>query len=134
MDAQALIQIYRTGFFICAGIAALGLALSILFFFRFRIRDIWAVRTGRAQKKAVHDMQEASRNEGRMRKDERKYGKICEDSPPETTEDLRTEEITETLFPEPETELLQTELLESDPEVFRITQQVVLIHTDEKIP
>lgn len=79
-------------------------------------------------------MQEASRNEGRMRKDERKYGKICEDSPPETTEDLRTEEITETLFPEPETELLQTELLESDPEVFRITQQVVLIHTDEKIP
>lgn len=127
MDAQALIQIYRTGFFICAGIAALGLALSILFFFRFRIRDIWAVRTGRAQKKAVHDMQEASRSEGRMRKDESRYGKIGEDAPPETTEDLRTEEITET-------ELLQTELLESSPAVFRITQQVILIHTEEKIP
>lgn len=89
MNAQALIQIYRTGFFICAAVAVLGLALSVLFFIRFRIGAIWAVRTGRAQKKAVYAMQE--------------------------------------------TELLETEILENYAFSFRVTQQIVLVHTEERI-
>lgn len=155
MDAQVLIQIYRTGFFICAAITVLGLMLSILLFFRFRIREIWEARTGRAEKKAIFSMQEASRNDGRMRRDEKQHGKVSEESPPEPTEDLNIEKNTEPLASECETELLdneqifgceetiilaeteellQTEVLENQVEGLVITQQVVLIHTEERIP
>lgn len=133
MDAQALIQIYRTGFFICAAVAVLGLVLSVLFFIRFRIGSIWAIRTGRAEQRAVHAMQEASRKDGSMRREEKRHGKVPEDSPPETTEELETEKITEMLASEPETELLEPEILENHACSFRITQQIVLIHTEERI-
>ena len=103
MDAQALIQIYRTGFFICAAVAVLGLVLSVMFYIRKRIGSISAIPTRRAEQS------------------------------PETTEELETEKITEMIASEPETELLETEILENHACSFRITQQIVLIHTEERI-
>lgn len=70
MDAQSVIELCRTGFFVSVAVAVLGLVLTVFFFFRFRIGDIWAIRTGRAQRKAVQMLQEASRNDGRMRQEE----------------------------------------------------------------
>lgn len=155
MDAQVLIQIYRTGYYVCAAIAILGFMLAVLFFFRFKIIKIWEARTGRAEKKEVSALQEASKSDGRMRKDEKQHGIVNEELPSEPTEDLEINKITETLVLEQETvllkdepmnrggetvvleeteELTQTEVLENQGSGFVITQQVLLIHTEERIP
>ena len=108
MDAQALIRIYQTGFYICIAIAIVGLLLSVLFFFRFHIGNIWLIQTGKAQRKAVQNMQEASRQE---------------DKPLKATEMLQSDP------PRSDPPLAETEIIEG----LTVTQDVVLTHTDEKI-
>ena len=45
-DQEQIIQIYRQGFFICAGLSVVGGIMTTIFFLKFRIRRIIAVRTG----------------------------------------------------------------------------------------
>lgn len=125
MDAQALIRIYQTGFYICIAIAIVGLLLSILFFFRFHIGNIWLIQTGKAQRKAVQNMQEASRQNGRMRQEEAHHSEIAiqEDKPLKATEMLQSDP------PRSDPPLAETEIIEG----LTVTQDVVLTHTDEKI-
>lgn len=68
MEAQELITAYRTSFYVCAAIATLGLILSVSLFFRFNIPNLWAVRTGRAEQRAVQELQAKGKQEGQMRK------------------------------------------------------------------
>ena len=125
MDAQALIRIYQTGFYICIAIAIVGLLLSVLFFFRFHIGNIWLIQTGKAQRKAVQNMQEASRQNGRMRQEEAHHSEIAiqEDKPLKATEMLQSDS------PRSDPPLAETEIIEG----LTVTQDVVLTHTDEKI-
>lgn len=125
MDAQALIRIYQTGFYICIAIAIVGLLLSVLFFFRFHIGNIWLIQTGKAQRKAVQNMQEASRQNGRMRQEEAHHSEIAiqEDKPLKATEMLQADP------PRSDPPLAETEIIEG----LTVTQDVVLTHTDEKI-
>ena len=125
MDAQALIRIYQTGFYICIAIAIVGLLLSVLFFFRFHIGNIWLIKTGKAQRKAVQNMQEASRQNGRMRQEEAHHSEIAiqEDKPLKATEMLQSDP------PRSDPPLAETEIIEG----LTVTQDVVLTHTDEKI-
>ena len=125
MDAQALIRIYQTGFYICIAIAIVGLLLSVLFFFRFHIGNIWLIQTGKAQRKAVQNMQEASRQNGRMRQEEAHHTEIAiqEDKPMKATEMLQSDP------PRSDPPLAETEIIEG----LTVTQDVVLTHTDEKI-
>ena len=125
MDAQALIRIYQTGFYICIAIAIVGLLLSVLFFFRFHIGNIWLIQTGKAQRKAVQNMQEASRQNGRMRQEEAHHSEIAiqEDKPLKATEMLQSDP------PRSDPPLAETEIKEG----LTVTQDVVLTHTDEKI-
>ncbi len=125
MDAQALIRIYQTGFYICIAIAIVGLLLSVLFFFRFHIGNIWLIQTGKAQRKAVQNMQEASRQNGRMRQEEAHHSEIAiqEDKPLKATEMLQSDP------PRSDPPLAETEIIEG----LTVTQDVVLTHTDEKI-
>lgn len=125
MDAQALIRIYHTGFYICIAIAIVGLLLSVLFFFRFHIGNIWLIQTGKAQRKAVQNMQEASRQNGRMRQEEAHHSEIAiqEDKPLKATEMLQSDP------PRSDPPLAETEIIEG----LTVTQDVVLTHTDEKI-
>ena len=125
MDAQALIRIYQTGFYICIAIAIVGLLLSVLFFFRFHIGNIWLIQTGKAQRKAVQNMQEASRQNGRMRQEEAHHSEIAiqEDKPLKATEMLQLDP------PRSDPPLAETEIIEG----LTVTQDVVLTHTDEKI-
>ena len=153
MNGQSMLEIYQAGFYVCLGIAVLGLALTILFFFVFRIPSIWAMRTGRAQRQAVGNMRQASRRDGRMRKEEQ--GRIL------TTEEMAgaAVEVTaplgepaqETLAEENPTTLLEQTVMQDSGELavtallqppeetdtggqFQITQEVILIHTTEMIP
>ena len=125
MEAQALIRIYQTGFYICIAIAIVGLLLSVLFFFRFHIGNIWLIQTGKAQRKAVQNMQEASRQNGRMRQEEAHHSEIAiqEDKPLKATEMLQSDP------PRSDPPLAETEIIEG----LTVTQDVVLTHTDEKI-
>lgn len=125
MDAQALIRIYQTGFYICIAIAIVGLLLSVLFFFRFHIGNIWLIQTGKAQRKAVQNMQETSRQNGRMRQEEAHHSEIAiqEDKPLKATEMLQSDP------PRSDPPLAETEIIEG----LTVTQDVVLTHTDEKI-
>ena len=108
MDAQALIRIYQTGFYICIAIAIVGLLLSVLFFFRFHIGNIWLIQTGKAQRKAVQNMQEASRQNGRMRQEEAHHSEIAiqEDKPLKATEMLQSDP------PRSDPPLAETEIIE----------------------
>lgn len=177
MDAQTLIQIYQTGFYICMAVTIVGILLAVLFFFWFRIGIIWSIQTGKAQKKAVQNMQESSRQNGRMRQEETHHSELSiqeevnlkatdslEPDPPlkktdslesglKETEVLQQENFGETeILPQtsygatevlPQTgRLEQTTVLYEEPAVIEkmdehglltITQEVVLIHTDEKI-
>lgn len=80
MEAQDLIIAYRTGFYLCAAVAVLGLMLSVTLFMRFKIPTIWAVRTGRAEKQAVRELQEKGKREGQMRKSARRRTTIREEA------------------------------------------------------
>ena len=50
-EAENLIRIYRTCFMACLVLAIIFLVLTAVIFFRFRILQVIANRTGRAQKK-----------------------------------------------------------------------------------
>ena len=153
MNGQSMIEIYQAGFYVCLGIAVLGLVLTIIFFFAFRIPSIWALRTGRAQKQAVGSMRQASRKDGRMRKEEQGRILTTEEMVGESAEvTAQLEAITEEMSEggNPTTLLEQTAmqdsgeyavtmLLQPQEEAnvdgrFTITQEVILIHTTEMIP
>ena len=97
MDAQTLISVYRIGFYASMAVALLGLIVAVVLFVRFDIRTIWLIRTGRARKRSVAAMQEASRSGGRMRKDtvKRTAGEGAPTSGRiNTTRDLQVDPIT----------------------------------------
>ena len=124
MNAQELIRIYRSCFYVCAAVTAAGILVSVCLFFRFHIRNIWMLRSGKAEKKAVREFQESSRQDGRMREEEYHPLEMQEErwAPPEITSPLESN--------------IQTVILnaqEKGKKDFRVTRQVMLVHTEEKI-
>lgn len=72
-QAQSLIQLYQTGFYVCMGITILAFLSAVFMFFKFDIRMIFAIKTGRAAKKTIEKMAEANAVTGRLRQDEMDY-------------------------------------------------------------
>lgn len=90
MDAQQWISLYKAGFYISLIVAALGFALAGMLFFRYDIRTVWQIRTGKAKRAGVAALQRASRDDGQMRKD-KEQGYSTEEmagARAKTTEDL----------------------------------------------
>jgi len=54
------IELLNTLFLVCAILAGVFLILSVILFFIFDIRSIFNIRTGRAKKKTVQEMQDAN--------------------------------------------------------------------------
>jgi len=54
------IEILNTLFLVCAILTGVFFALSVILFFIFDIRTIFNIRTGRAKKKTVQEMQDAN--------------------------------------------------------------------------
>lgn len=132
--AQALIGIYRACFYICMAIAVLGLASAVFIFFKFDIRSIVEIRTGRAARRTIEKMAQANAMTGRLRNEDMDF----------TTGGLQTAHSEQ--FPAVgETTPLVSERFTAaveEPKItepirpgfqFAITQKVMLIHTDEQL-
>lgn len=66
-NADSIISIFKTCLQFCIAFAILFLVISIVLFFVFDIRAIFSIRTGRAKKKTIKEMQEANNKTGRLR-------------------------------------------------------------------
>lgn len=145
MDSQGLIVVFRNGYYISMAVAIIGFAVSVFLFFKYDIRTIWQIKTGRAERQRVRDLENASRNEGRMIREENHSHLASEDLAGESspgTEKLRSSadgglERTPTGQPGPaETTLLtdhqggtnETTLLNQEP---RTAQTTVLDSTQQ---
>lgn len=66
---EQLINIYHMGFVICLCLAIVFAIVSVILFFRLRIRDVFDFLTGRAQKRSVKQMEEENAKTGKLRQD-----------------------------------------------------------------
>ena len=62
-----MISFYHTGFIICLIAAITLLVISVILFFVFDIRNVWLVRSGKAARKSIQEMSEASAKSGAFR-------------------------------------------------------------------
>ena len=69
MQSEQIINILHIGFIICLVLTILFAALSVFFFFQFKIRDVFNAITGRAQRKSVQQMEEENAKTGKLRQD-----------------------------------------------------------------
>lgn len=67
MSGTDSITILHTGFIICLAFTVVFFIISVVLFFAFNIRLIFNIRTGRAKKKTVEEMQKANSETGRLR-------------------------------------------------------------------
>ena len=74
MNVQTMIALCRDGFFVSLVVALAGLIAAVVIFIKFDIRNIWLIRSGRARRQSIEEMNSASRAGGRMRSDQRKFG------------------------------------------------------------
>lgn len=133
---ESMISVLKTSLSVCIAFAILFFIISVVLFFLFDIRTIFNIRTGRAKKKTVQEMQAANSKTGRLRVDGKtltsqlskedhqkavkgatKRGQIV--TPPPANDGYQnsyTKNTTQEIEPEQQTELLQqqTELLKQN--------------------
>lgn len=69
METEQLIGLYHTGFIVCLILTILFVALSVLLFFKLRIRDVFNFMTGRAEKMTIRRMEEENAKTGKLRQE-----------------------------------------------------------------
>lgn len=69
METEQLIGVYHTGFIVCLILTILFVALSVLLFFKLRIRDVFNFMTGRAEKMTIRRMEEENAKTGKLRQE-----------------------------------------------------------------
>ena len=65
-DSESLIGLYHSGFIICLAFAILFFIVSVVLFFVFHIKEIFDMKTGRAQKKKIDEMEKENALTGRL--------------------------------------------------------------------
>lgn len=65
---QQQINIFHTLFYVCLGLCIAFLILSVIFFFKFNIRNIFNAKTGRSVRKTVQSMEEKNARTGSLRR------------------------------------------------------------------
>lgn len=66
MTAEELIPIYHSLFYVCMAGSILFAALAVLFFFKFDIRRVFNVQSGRAERMTVERMRAENAATGRL--------------------------------------------------------------------
>lgn len=138
--AVVLIGIYRTCFYICLGVMLLGLSSAVILFFKFDIKTIFLIRTGRAARQTIRKMAETNARTGRLQAgDELDYtsggltggdmttplGASAASSSTEAVVTPQTTPIEQPLSPPPQ---------QLRPGFrFEVTQSLILVHTQEQI-
>ena len=65
---QQQINMFHTLFYVCLGLCIVFLILSVIFFFKFDIRNIFNARIGRSLRKTVQSMEEKNARTGSLRR------------------------------------------------------------------
>lgn len=65
---QQQIDTFHTLFYVCLGLCIAFLILSVIFFFKFDIRNIFNAKTGRSVRKTVQSMEEKNARTGSLRR------------------------------------------------------------------
>ena len=65
---QQQINMFHTLFYVCLGLCIVFLILSVIFFFKFDIRNIFNAKTGRSVRKTVQSMEEKNARTGSLRR------------------------------------------------------------------
>lgn len=144
MEAERLIAVYHTGFIICCIVMAVSLSAAVFMFFRFRIPNIYAVRTGRGVRRSEREMQElnAAKEHGALRKRRKIRKNVSVEPQDEATELLAAtpavseqQDETELLTACEEdrwiTEPLQGEVPAAVNTAFQIIKSEVIVHTEK---
>lgn len=138
-ETEKIISLYHTGFIVCLVLFILFLLVTVLLFFRFDIRNVIDLRTGRGAKKTIQKMEEINA----------KTGKLRQEMTAQTPSVLRPEErvilppTEETVCIKKETEVMNTDVLgppggqkirqQELPGAFKIIKDNMWVHTDEFI-
>ena len=65
---QQQINMFHTLFYVCLGLCIVFLILSVIFFFKFDIRNMFNAMTGRSLRKTVQSMEEKNARTGSLRR------------------------------------------------------------------
>ena len=68
-ETEQMISLYHTGFMICLVLTILFIALSVFLFFKLKIRNVFNILTGRAEKRSIRMMEEENAKTGKLRRD-----------------------------------------------------------------
>ena len=142
-EMEKIINLYHIGFLICLALSMIFLLVTVFLFFKFDIRNIIDLKTGRGAKKTIQKMEELNA----------KTGKLRQEMAAQTPSVLRPEE--RIVFPPTEKtakdnsqeteEMMDTEVLPAAcerkekntpadlPGAFEIIKDSMWIHTDEVI-
>lgn len=139
--AESLIRIYRTCFYISMAIMILGLANAVFLFFKFDVRTIFEIRTGRAAKRTIQKMAEANAMTGRLRPLEMEFttGSLTAGNTGGTgaTTPLKPASGDHRAKATTSSGALQEKPIQAEAGTprfrFTVTQSLVLVHTKEEI-
>ena len=130
-NAEQLLQIYSIGRIVSAIVLIIALALAVYLFFKFDIRMIHALRTGRAQELSE------KRSKDKKQKPEEPEKKVDLDFATDTLRPKRRTEGKKNKTAAPlETMPLNAQSADLGAPYgikFRMTEEIVLIHTDEVV-
>lgn len=133
--AESLIKIYQICFYISLVVTILGLANAAFLFFRFDVRGIFEIRTGRAAKRTIRKMAEANASTGRLRPVEMDFttgGLLTGETGGTATTPLKPTDNTAPPVPNlPKP--ARTGRTGQTGFRFVVTQSVIMVHTTEKI-
>lgn len=152
-ELERMIDIYHTAYIACLVLTIVFLALSIFFFFKFEIKKIFDMKTGRGAKRSIREMEEINAKTGKLRTNDM-TGRLSKQLRPE--ERITYPVTSPNPHPQPtgardegmmETEVLsgisETTLLSQNgneetqhreialPGAFRIKKEIMWIHTKE---
>lgn len=68
-ELERMIKFYHAAFVLFLILAIVFLIISVILFFRFHIREIFDMRTGRGARKAIQKMQELNDQTGKLRQE-----------------------------------------------------------------
>lgn len=80
-ELQRAISLYNIGYWVCLGFSIFFLGISILLFFRFDVRKIFDLRTGRGERKTIQKMEEMNAKTGKLREEPFSYSRSLKKSP-----------------------------------------------------
>lgn len=68
-ELERMINIYHTAYIVCLVFAIVFLVLTVFLFFKFDIRKIIDIKTGRGAKRSIQKMEEINARTGKLRQD-----------------------------------------------------------------